>query len=1325
MTAWTSISLFLTTVLLFVGSCSASSTTAALPLDILDTQTNTINNGAPSLEEQRKLSVYALYNLDKFNVRFLTAKTAELERARSSAANYQKGRTGIGDQWIMVSETGGLQSSLSYPFRTLTQEFLYIGFQNLVDDWILELSGGPDGDNDLSYRNITNDNGNRFLQIDEGPEGQVYNIDGGDSTGEEDYNDIGNSLQSDTSGMEIDVEPVDTIPDASVSQEESESPQVESTPVSTTTNIELLPEEDSVTSSQQNGPEEEPETTPIRTPEEIDSLPTQVANGSLNQPASTYVNIYEGLVFHSMYEHLVTVDLRVKLYLRKDGLSSDLDSVRRHLRNLEETGEAELLAEVTPTIAFLEPVSEAKRLNKPSNSDVRELFGRWMEYMFGKQRSVYLRTLREYQDQPLLQEISTLRVDVSVLPSSPSVSAATSSNSGATGAWSEKTQRALVSALIVLGVVAVIWPMYTYVQHIKKHREISLQLMNVDGGDDYDFSDSFGSVTYKDNIEDMIKLPPINPSVPAPSSFSLPRPQSISLRASSLDAARHGKDIFPSKERDLSQKSALSALEKSDQYLSRHRPDLFYDQQPPESKGTMNMFGRSYEIPSNPFELIYKGWDQISPLSQPSNGLSPPSDGSDLGRNAHFPFASPRSSFTPRSASVGSNPYTGRSTSVGSVGSAGNASHFKPINVSNQNLAAGICDEDEMNGISSAPGIAAHTGHTWQNNDMAFSQKMSEEGTGGSMIGNIFRNLSISSWYNGNNINNSYTANSHMEADFYPTPSSGTEEVYYDDYHHQHQDPSLFQREIELESLPNDEESPANYDFAFQDFPRKDGTPCLIIDDDSFLSERKRRESAKVIFNINDEEGNKDDGSLSEKKLDDIPVSDEAFKMMLSQNALDIDNSVIQLDGSDDMMILPPLESSFLNKDPHDAKSPEFQSKLSRLMETKQQRYTRENKNAAIVAANRKKRKNVRERERVDRHKAIERELEDIEAEFSLTMQPLSPNRNKNTTNNNHGQLTPKRNTHSPKPGARYSPMPSRVTASPARKNIATLSPPRSNVSTIAANSPARSSMGRSRGIGRNNSLGGSHKRQNSLGASPFRTYKPRPRQSGHAQSNSMGGNSDIFRKVVTTGSEGLTRSASQRSASPPGSLTLDGAAIEFKPKFRPTNSYSSDRFSGPKGVGGAGNYDDLSLPSMTIDVDKEPTSLDAKFRSPQAVIDEVMQSGAQAAMQKPRHYHQPARHSQRSLTPTRHSRRSLTPSKMRPTATRRTNSFDVSDDNYQRRAPPSGPSMVRQSPSMKSNGNGSHRRARSGSIGSNHRRTSSRDDDIFLHGVVAQTRFI
>ena len=148
-------------------------------------------NALVELASSRKLTTYALYNLDSFSVRFLTGNTEELQQARALA---QKTKTvsDMGRQWILVSETGGISSSLSYPLRTETQDFLYIGFQNLMDDWLLELSGGPDGQNDLSYR----DTGNRRLQ------GQVYNLDGGDSTGEQDYNTIGTTptLDSTASG---------------------------------------------------------------------------------------------------------------------------------------------------------------------------------------------------------------------------------------------------------------------------------------------------------------------------------------------------------------------------------------------------------------------------------------------------------------------------------------------------------------------------------------------------------------------------------------------------------------------------------------------------------------------------------------------------------------------------------------------------------------------------------------------------------------------------------------------------------------------------------------------------------------------------------------------------------------------------------------------------------------------------------------------------------------------------------------------------------------------------------------------------------------------
>ena len=429
----------------------------------------------------------------------------------------------------------------------------------------------------------------------------------------------------------------------------------------------------------------------------------------------------------------------------------------------------------------------------------------------------------------------------------------------------------------------------------------------------------------------------------------------------------------------------MSALEASDRYLSRHRPDLFYDQQNNRgetntSSNTYEVFGRTYEIPSNPFEYIYNGYFQNPQQQQQTNGENGSSPGSitsptyslDLGRSAHFPFGSPNGTsvsvgstgaFTGRSASIGggstssNGAFTGRSTSMGSTGNNSHG-HFAPINNNNnnnnntknqnQNLAAGRNDYD-VNDIAAAAGFAsydvsgggggggggAHTGHSWQQQQHHHHQS---EGNGG-IIGNIWRNLPMSSWYNNanndaNNFNNSQNTN--MNNNDPNNNYGGEEEIYYDDYNHQHNDPSLFNREIEMEPLPNDEtDDEDDYNFAFQDFPRKDGTPCLIINDDSLLHERKRRESARKIFTIDDEEDKTTDdaslGSLTEKKQDDArPVSDDVFKKMLSQNSQTIDGSsfedVASGDGNDDDDddVPGPLDGSFLTSVPNNAKSPEL-----------------------------------------------------------------------------------------------------------------------------------------------------------------------------------------------------------------------------------------------------------------------------------------------------------------------------------------------------------------------------------------------------------------
>jgi hypothetical protein len=196
--------------------------------------------------------------------------------------------------------------------------------------------------------------------------------------------------------------------------------------------------------------------------------------------------------------------------------------------------------------------------------------------------------------------------------------------------------------------------------------------------------------------------------------------------------------------------------------------------------------------------------------------------------------------------------------------------------------------------------------------------------------------------------------------------------------------------DIELEDLPGD------YDFPFQDFPRTDGTPCLIYNEDALL-ERERQRQAKEIFASSNSMDDADYSSGTEKKEDDTierrrrgsSVSDLAFRRMLSENSMALDDSCLDENDDDDAMAVINTEggSSLW-------KTPQFQQQLARLLETKQRRYAMEYKKEVIVQEQRKKRKHIREKQRVERHKAMERDLEEIEAEFFLS--PSSLGRTKN-----------------------------------------------------------------------------------------------------------------------------------------------------------------------------------------------------------------------------------------------------------------------------------------------------------------------------------------
>jgi len=438
--------------------------------------------------------------------------------------------------------------------------------------------------------------------------------------------------------------------------------------------------------------------------------------------------------------------------------------------------------------------------------------------------------------------------------------------------------------------------------------------------------------------------------------------------------------------------------------------------------------------------------------------------------------------------------------------------------------------------------------------------------------------------------------------------------------------------------------------------------------------------------------GDDDNGSASEKKEDGsrTPVSDADFKRMLSQNSMAIDDDIssVGLDDAADAVVAVENEELDFNKSPK-AKSPKFREQLTRLLETKQRRYAMEYKKEAIVEQHRKKRKHVREQQRLDRHKAMEKEIEEIEAEFLSplgTMQPLSP---KQGSGNMNGSV---------------------ITASPSASRMSAPSPGRTN-------------------------KGGRHQRHNSLGGrSPFRRQTaghhnmgaPSPR----VVASRTGGGGDIFRPKTSYD----RTSNSDKSSSPPHhrlhSLDEFDVSQDYKLKVRPVNMFESNMFS-PDHAIPKEDLDSLSMPSF---FGKDG---DSKYPSPQSVIDGVLQP-----MPSGQHHLFNSRNinHRRTRTPTR-------PSGNNQQQHRRfhshevENPFDPFDGNSSLSSMPSGrlhPPMspMRGSSHRRTNSSagtptGHHRRSSSQhSLGGRHRRTGShaghkQPDDIFLHGVVAQTRFV
>jgi hypothetical protein len=890
----------------------------------------------------------------------------------------------------------------------------------------------------------------------------------------------------------------------------------------------------------------------------------------------------------SIYNHLMAVDLQTKLYIVQDGTT---ENVRRR----RVTEKVTLVAEMYGTVAFLEP---SDKTTKPSNDEVRVLFGNWLEASFEHDRDQYLRELVQ-SEQDLLREITSLSIQTNIDIGIDNANDDTKSGAYVEG-WSNRTERALLAMMILLGIMGIGW-MLLYLQ--QRHR-IQKEKHNViygmeDNEHEHDYDDDHDHDS-QDHQQEPIQ-----------------RPLAISSRErnSSMDAVRHGDDV----QHRHSHTGAISVLEKSDRYLSKHRPDLYKQD---SQKSQIHLMGRNYVIPSNPFEYIYSAFADADPPTPQE--LLP----------------SPRGAFTPTSRS---------------------SSFRQP------NIAAKEEDDDD----DDYPDDEEHQvmgGHVRQH-------------SGYTPISTIWRNLSTM-W------------------DHAPAPTNINT--------NDNDGLVVFQ--------PEDQQD--DYDFAFQDFPRHDGTPCLIYNDDA--EHDKEQLQLRRVFSIGSHEEDLLDNNNNDGNDDNTtPVSDQAFQRMLSQHS---------------------IHSSFEDFPDLPAKSPQFKSKLERLMIQKHRQYEKK----SIVEKHRelraKERKDNRDQERRDRHKVMERELEALEKNFSSPLERF--------------QLSPARTHYSPKPlthththQQHYSPQLSHLKSNPQyspkltyRHNRSSPRPPKSpkfEDSTTTTTTTTSSPAYRSSGI-----------------------FRPPPKTSYGAATGAGLGSSNSY--------------GSARSISPPGGLegqddeshmfrTTKSAAEPHTLRPRTTTKPTSDLYvDTARALDSDDLYCDehvsmdyLSMPPMNMNMNT--TTAAPKYPSPNSVMDDILTAPL------PRNHKQPMHRRVQSFDTKQHRRvQSSGPSPNKPQHPlhTRTNSSSMTQPPPQRRS--ISRSNSNSSQTMTARATTPHRRThsrsnshsedvflhaknagaghghghnRSNSSSSNtrtttpHRRTHSRSnshsEDVFLHGIFAQTRFV
>ncbi len=822
-----------------------------------------------------------------------------------------------------------------------------------------------------------------------------------------------------------------------------------------------------------------------------------------------------------MYARFVGIDLTVQLFLVE---GAALENQARGLSSL-----VTLRAELYGLLAFQETQSP-----KPSNEQVTQMFGDWIQQIFTNQRDAYLRDLVQ-SEQDLLREISSLEISTnigtSVGPTDGGFTKATT--------WSERTHRALLTILILLGIAGFAFSTLAMTQGIRKRRSQAHRDAN----------------TFHDEEEEDYN-------------FSLDRPAPIANnnRSTSMDAVRHGTDVF----HRSSYTGAMSVLENTDRYLSKHRPDLF-------EIGTSNnfsVFGRDYTIPSNPFDLIYNAFTEPKTFATSPQGA----------------FSAPR----------------------------------RVVHPLTQNIAAmRPFDEEEE--------------------EEELEQPWTTKSTGYRPISSIWRNITNMWDYD--------TTRPRMNEDgiVNRTPQESMD--------------------MELQTVNFGYEDDADYDFPFQDFPRHDGTPCLIFNDGTLLTPKQRE-----LFEI---------GSPTKNDEMNTPLSDQDFQRALAQ----------QGNASPDSSM---IESPF-----HDEESDmtDFKEKLGRLMQQKYRQYEKK----AIVEKHQerraKERKSVREQERQERHKAMERQIDDLEAAFSKPLVKDIASQSPKTARW-ISSPNPYAQRFSPKPTTQFSPL--RQTYSPFRTTTAGPSPFRH--SHPSPNIAARPSP--SRVIEQTQSFDPESMAYRPSNHSPFKDDK------------------------------GLASFASFDDSKPfhmrPRTAHPVNAAAGLNDFFMDTSGPSTEMHQFGNSIDNS-TLDKLSMPPMTID------GGNPKYPSPNAVIDDIF-GGAPTSITRrkggtiPKPLHRRVNsldHKSGFDRPVPQQRRKSKANKQRTMTPTRDGSIPRSSTPTQRSIPtrPLTPltGLARGETSVSGQDHSSSSSLSSTRRGSNHSRSNSlsAEDNIFAHGIAAQSRFV